>query len=834
MQKTIDSTNVVKDGEVWLGSAQVKELEKVDIRKPACSTATPRVDRLRELYLTARRTLDIERCRTYYNFFFKSDNAKNEPPIVANAMMFAQYLQERTIYVEEGQLICGSFAKCQRGIPMYPESQGLEMMKEFRKLPHRRIDAFDITEPELDELEMMLSEMNLPSIRKQVFSDMVPEEKSLFLKDPENDPVTLSKIFTIDIGIQGPGGHINPDYQGVIENGLESIRMKAANRLLQCEAERDQKGIDFLRAVIITIDGMAGFALRYSALCKELADKESDPVRRQELLKMSDVCARVPLKPARNFHEACQCVWFLFVGIQDESLQKCYAVGRFDQFTYPLYKKDIESGLATPEQQQEYLDCLFLKFPETNYINADANQTSAGFSVQQQFIVGGQRPDGRDGTNDVSYMLLQGSMNTRFGQPSVSVRMWEGTPEAIYKKAAELVRLGTGHPSFFSDDVVIPSLLDKGVLLEDARDYSAVGCSGVQITRKEKGAHNAGYMNMGSVLEFTLYDGYWPYGRNQKSIRTGDPRTFTSYVQFMDAFRKQMAYCLDVYTKATVKVEEVIRKNFPTPFCSCFVQDCITRARDKSDGGAVYNFGMTSRAVGLGTVVDSIIAIKKLVFEDKTVTMDELLKATEDDFEGHDRIYNLVKNCPKYGNDDDYADKVAFEVTRIYAEEQDRFRSLFGGRYNPGFSTISANVFCGEVVAATPDGRKAWTPVTEGVSPTHGADKSGPTAVALSSAKLDHTGLSGGSILNLRFSPSTLAGDEGLEAMTGFVKGMQKSGVWHCQFNVVDNETLRDAQVNPNKYPDLLVRVAGYSTFFTGLPLILQDDLIDRTVHQSI
>ena len=834
MVKSVDSSNVLIDGVVWLGTSQVKELDKVDIRRPACSTATPRVDRLRELYLTATRYLDIERCRTYYNFFFKSDKAKNEPPIVANAMMFAQYLQERTIYVEEGQLICGSFAKCQRGIPMYPESQGLEMMKEFRKLPYRRIDAFGISDAELDELEVMLKEMDLPSIRKQVFSEMVPEEKSLFLKDPENDPVTLSKIFTIDIGIQGPGGHINPDYQTVIEIGLEGIRQKAANRLLQCEAEKDQKGIDFLRAAIITIDGMGKFAMRYSDLCKKLAEDEKDPLRKQELLKMSDICARVPMKPARTFHEACQCVWFLFVGIQDESLQKCYAVGRFDQFTYPLYKKDMENGAATPEQQQEILDCLFVKFPETNYINADANQTSAGFSVQQQFIVGGQTTDGKDGTNDVSYMLLQGSMNTRFGQPSISVRMWDGTPDAIYRKAAELVRLGTGHPSFFSDDVVIPSLLDKGVLLEDARDYSAVGCSGVQITRKEKGAHNAGYMNMGSVLEFTLYDGYWPYGKNQKSIKTGDPRTFTSFEQFLDAFRKQMAYCLSVYTKATVKVEEVIRKNFPTPFVSSFVQDCITRARDKSDGGAIYNFGMTSRAVGLGTVVDSLITIKKLVFEDKSVTMDELLKAMEDNFEGHNRILELINKVPRYGNDNDYADQVGYEVTKIYAEEQDRFRSLFGGRYNPGFSTISANVFCGEVVAATPNGRKAWTPVTEGVSPTHGADVCGPTAVALSSSKLDHKGLSGGSILNLRFSPSTTAGEEGLEAMTGFVKGLQKSGVWHCQFNVVDNETLVDAQVNPNEYADLLVRVAGYSTFFTGLPKILQDDLIDRTVYSNI
>lgn len=828
----VDSSNVLKNNETWLGSSQIRDMDKVELlRRPACANATLRIERLRELYLTAHRTLDIERCRTYYDFFYKSDKANGKPAIVANAMMFAKYLKERTIYVEEGQLIAGSFGRCQRAIPMYPETIGKEMMVEYRKLPTRRVDAFDISPEELDELEVMLNDMNRDSIRKLAFGSLTPEEKALFLKDPEHDPVTLSKIFTIDIAIQGPGGHINPDYQTVIEVGLDTIRGRAKHRLEQAMAEKDQRGIDFLHAAIITIDGFEQFALRYSNLCKTLADKEKNPVRRDELLMMSEICARVPMKPARTFHEACQCVWFLFVGIQDEALQKCYSVGRFDQFTYPLYKKDIETGVMTPEQGQEILDCLFMKFPETNYINADANQTAAGFSVQQQFIVGGQTSDGKDGTNDVSYMLLQASMNTRFGQPSVSLRMWDGTPDKLYRRACELARLGTGHPSFFCDETIISSLIAKGVLLEDARDYSAVGCSGVQCTRKDKGSHNAGYMNLASCLEFVLYNGFWPLGKSQKSIKTGDPRNFKSFDDVMVALRKQIAHLLTIYTKTTVKIEDIQRKLCPTPFLSSFVQDCITRARDRSDGGAFYNFGMTSRAVGFGTVVDSLVAIKKLVFEDKSITMDQMIKAMENNFEGYEDILLLINQCPKYGNDDDYADSIGREVTVIYSEEQDRFRSLFGGRFNPGFSTISANVFCGQIVAATPNGRKAWTPVTEGVSPAHHVEKNGPTGVVLSSAKLYHEGLSGGSILNLRFSPNTVANDKGLDSLTSFVKGMQKAHIWHAQFNVVDTETLLDAQVNPNKYPDLLVRVAGYSTFFTGLPKMLQDDIIDRSIY---
>ena len=376
-----DSSNVLRDSVVWLGTSQVKDLGKVEFKRPACSKATLRVERLRELYLTANRYLDIERCRTYYNFFYKSDKCKGEPTIVANAMMFAEYLNERTIYIEEGQLIAGSFGKCQRATLMYPETIGKEMMKEYRKLSNRRIDAFDISPEELDELDMMLNEMNKDSVRKLAFASLSPEEKALFLKDPENDPVTLSKIFTIDIALQGPGGHINPDYQTVVEIGLDAIRNRAKHRLEQAKAENDQKGIDFLRAAIITIDGFERFTLRYAALCRDLAERETDPKRKAELLKMSEICARVPMKPARTFHEACQCVWFLFVGIQDEALEKCFSVGRFDQFTYPLYKRDIENGVITPEEGQEILDCLFMKFPETNYINADANQTAAGFEA---------------------------------------------------------------------------------------------------------------------------------------------------------------------------------------------------------------------------------------------------------------------------------------------------------------------------------------------------------------------------------------------------------------------------------------------------------------------
>ncbi|MDR2503694.1 MAG: glycyl radical protein, partial [Deltaproteobacteria bacterium] len=705
-------------------------------------------------------------------------------------------------------------------------------LKEYKKLPTRSIDPFAYSEEDRKELEDMVLAMNRDSLRKKVFNALSREEKSLFLADPDNDPNTVTNVFALDSAINGPGGHINPDYQTVLEIGLSGIRERAEQRMEQAAAEKDQPAIDFLNAAIISIDAMGVFAKRYSDLAKELAAKEHDKTRKFELLRMADACARVPMQPAQSFYEACQSLWLLFIGIEMEGYQKCYSVGRFDQFAYPYYKHDIENKVITLGEAQEMVDCLFLKFPETNHVNSESyNQSAAGFPAQQQFCCGGQTVDGKDASNDLTIHCLQASINTRFHQPSISLRVWKGTPDKVIRKACELARLGTGHPSFFCDDTIISSLQSKGVSLADARDYGIVGCSGVQPTRKDKGAHNAGYLNIAACLEFTLLNGHWRKGSRKMGIDTGDPTKFKTFEEFMRAYREQTAYLINVYTGATIKAEEYARDLCPTPFLSTFVQDCITRARDRSAGGAWYNSGCTARAVGLATVADSLAVIKKLVYEEKKFTMAELLKAMDADFKGYDDMLHMINSVPKYGNDDDYVDNLAREVTDFYSEETDKYRALFGGRFHPGFSSISANVPYGWAVGATPDGRKAFTPLSDGASPAHHMDKEGPTAVALSSAKLNHKGMSGGSILNIKFSPSTVKGDKGLDKFVSFVKGAIAAGIWHMQFNIVDTETLRDAQTHPDKYPDLLVRVAGYSAFFCGLPECLQDDVIDRSVH---
>lgn len=794
---------------------------------------TPKVKKLREKFLTYKPNVCIERARIYHDAYFGSDELKDLPMIVGRAKAFKKYLAERTIYIEDDQLLAGSMASRPRAFPIYPESVGADLIEEYRKLPTRSIDPFEYDEKDRIELEGILNQWRDSSLRQIVFPQMSPEEKNLFLMDPENNIVKGTNVFTLDVPLYGPAGHITPDYQTVMEQGFSGIKKRAQERLKKAQQEKDQQGIDFLTAAIICCDAITDFGHRYSALAKEMAAREKNPERYAELIQISEACARVPGQPPRTFFEAVQCAWLVYVGIQQEAFQRCFSLGRFDQYAWQYLQADLKSGKITEEKAQELLDCFWLKFPETNYINSEYySHIASGFPVQQQICVGGQTPEGKDATNPLTLMCIQASINTLFHQPSISVRFFEGSPDVLIDKAVELAAKGTGHPSFFNDRRVVKALQSKGIALGDARDYSSVGCASVQPTRKDKGAHNAGYINVAAALDFALHNGDWVYGKRQMGVRSGDMRTFKSFDEVIGAFEQQLSYMIDVYSRASVRVEKAHKDLVPTPYISCFVQDCIGNARDRSAGGALYNSGMTPRGIGLADVADSLAAIKKLVFEDKTLTMDRLLKAMEADFVGYEDVHEMVMNkVPKYGNDDPYVDELAVKVVDIYCQETDKHKSLFGGRFHPGFSSVSSNVPYGTVISALPNGRKQWTPLADGCSPSHNVDKSGPTAVAISSGKLNHEGMSGGSILNVKFSPSLVKSKEGMQHFSSYVKGMLEAGVWHAQFNVADAKTLREAQLSPDKFSDLIVRVAGYSAFFTALSPKLQEDVIDRTEH---
>lgn len=795
--------------------------------------ATPRVKRLRERFFTYKPNVDPERAVIYDRVFKKSDEVAGDPMIVARAKAFSVFLKERTIYIEDDQLFAGSFGRKPRAFPIYPESVGDDLVEEYRKLPTREIDPFEYAEEDRLVLEELLPRWHDNSLRQEVFPSMSKEEKNLFLMNPETSIVGGTNVFTLDVPLYGPAGHITPDWQAIMEIGFLGMKEKAQKRLEKAQKDNDQKGIDFLTAAIICCDAIVAFAARYADLAEEKAAEEKDPARKEELLMIAETCRHVPGNPPRTFHEALQAMWFGFIGIQMEAFQRCFSAGRLDQYAWPFLEADLAAGRTTMEKAQEELDVLWMKFPETNYINSEYySHIASGFPSQQQIIVGGQTPEGKESSNPLSYMCIEASIHTLLHQPSISVRFCDETPDSLIEKACELARLGTGHPSFFNDNRCVSALVHKGIELEDARDYSSVGCASVQPTRKDKGSHNAGYINVAAALEFALHNGYWKKGDRQMGVETGDARKFETFEDVMKAFEKQLSYMIEIYSRAAVRVEKAHQDLVPTPYISCFVQDCIGKARDRSDGGALINSGMTPRGIGLADVADSLAAIKTLVFDEKVLTMETLLEAIEANFEGYEPIRQmLINKAPKYGNDDAIADEMATKVVDIYSDETDKHRSLFGGRFHPGFSSVSSNVPYGTAVRALPNGRKEFAPLADGVSPSHGVDVTGPTCVAVSSGKLNHEGMSGGSILNVKFNPDAVAGEEGLKRFTAYAKGALESGVWHMQFNVVDKETLIKAQQKPEEYQDLIVRVAGYSAFFTGLSEHLQEDVMGRTEH---
>jgi len=479
------------------------------------------------------------------------------------------------------------------------------------------------------------------------------------------------------------------------------------------------------------------------------------------------------------------------------------------------------------------LDCLWLKLGETNFINwGSYSKLAAGFPVQQQIPVGGQTPNGKDASNPLTYQCIQASINTRLHQPSITVRLHKNSPMELYRKACELARMGTGHPSFFNDEVVVPALKDNGISIEDARNYSSVGCVGAQVSGCGKGSHNGGYFNVAAALEFTFTNGYWRHGKKQISIQTGEPKEFKSFDQVWDAFERQFRHMIQIHLGTALKVEYLHEQYNPTPYLSSLVKGCLENGRDKTRGGAIYNLGMNFRSVGLADVADSLAAVKRLVFEEKLVSMEQLLQALEINFEGNEGLRQLLMNRPPhYGNDEEFADNIARKILWVLTDEFKQHKSYLGGEYQPGFGSVSSHWPFGQVLGAFPNGRKAGMPLADGIGPVHKQDQSGPTVLLKSVGKMDHVNLSGGSILNVKFPPQVVDGERGLQNFISFLRSFVQLKVWHCQFNIVNAETLRAAQKHPENYQDLLVRVAGYSAYFTGLPKELQDDIIDRTEH---
>ncbi len=695
---------------------------------------------------------------------------------------------------------------------------------------------------------------------------------------PEAIKAIEHNIFTPGNYFYNGVGHVTVKYEEVLAIGYEGIMAKAQAELDRCQvgdgdyARRSR----FLNAVILSCQAVMEYAQRYAALAEKMAAECSDPVRRNELEVIALNCSHVPARGAGSFYEACQSFWFVQQLLQLESSGHSISPGRFDQYMYPYYKRDLDNGNITREFAQELMDCIWVKLNDLNKCrDAASAEGFAGYSLFQNLIAGGQNKDGEDVTNDLSIMCIQASMHVQLPQPSLSVRVWNGTPHEFLIKAAELTRTGIGLPAYYNDEVIIPALQNRGLSLEDAREYNIIGCVEPQKAGKTDGWHDAAFFNMCRPLELVFSNGMDK--GELVGIPTGDVTKMTTFEEFYDAYKKQMDYCISLLVYADNAIDVAHAERCPLPFLSSMVDDCIKRGLSVQEGGAVYNF-TGPQGFGIANMADSLYAVRQLVYRDKKVSMEEYkealvwnygkgidsqtaadmtasilkemehqgctidetavksvletvlaMKPSEDQKARFEEIHHMIDEVPKFGNDIPEVDYFARDVAYTYTRPLQNYKNPRGGQFQAGLYPVSANVPLGGQTGATPDGRYAHTPVADGVSPSAGKDVNGPTAAANSVARLDHFIVSNGTLFNQKFHPSALAGREGLEKFTALIRSYFDQKGMHMQFNVVDRDTLLDAQKNPEKYKHLVVRVAGYSALFTTLSRSLQDDIIRRT-----
>jgi len=629
--------------------------------------------------------------------------------------------------------------------------------------------------------------------------------------------------------IQKGIGTVVPNYRKVLERGVSGIIREIDERLasLDLTDPTTPQRVIFLKSAQMALTGLVEFARRYARRALELAAAETDETRRAELLRIHEVCSHVPEFPARDFHEAVQSFWFAHVAIRIEESGHSLSPGRFDQYMFPfLGSMDRDAAL-------ELIECLFIKFSELMlFVNMDTSKFYTGVPQWQNLNVGGRKPDGQDATNEVSHLCLDAMIELRVVQPDISVRIHDDTPEDFVLHACELSRLGTGHPKFYNEDLISYSMACKGLSLTESRDFAIMGCVEPRVQAKE-GIHlTGGFINLPVALELALNDGIWRRTGTRVGLPTGDARIFRTFEEVRGAFEAQLAHLIRHMFVVNAIAETAYSELLCSPFLSALTEGCIESGRPLQQGGAVYNFGPAVNEIGVADTGDSLAAIKKLVFDEKRLTMDRLLSALEHDFDGYDDVRAmLLHEAPKFGNDDDYVDTITREAVQFGNAQVMRYRNIFGGQAQSGIIAVTAGIPFGGVVGALPSGRKAGQPLADNSSPYPGNDRFGPTAIARSVGKLDTAALRNGTLLNLRLSPQSAAGPDGLRKMAALVRGLCDVGCWHAQFNVVNTKTLRAAQEHPEEYTDLLVRVAGYSAYFTQLHRDVQEDIIRRTEH---
>jgi len=782
-----------------------------------------RVTRLRQQSLDARPTLSTERAELLTEFYQQDLGPVSAP--IRRALAFKHLMEHKTICINEGELIVGEKGPAPKAVPTYPELC-CHSLEDLDILNSREKISFAVS-PQAQQVyrETIIPFWRGKSMRDLIFREMTEEWKAAY----------EAGVFTEFMEQRSPGHTVLDDK--IYHKGFLDFKQDIQQSLQNLDYLNDPEAYakqEQLKAMLICADALIHFAERHAEKARQLAQQETDPQRKQELERIARICSRVPAHAPQDLWEALQYYWFVHLGVTTElNPWDAFNPGRLDQHLYPFYKRGLEAETLTREQAEELLQCFWIKFnnqPAPPKVGVTAAESST-YTDFAQINTGGVKEDGSDAVNEVTYLLLDVIEEMRLLQPSSSVQVSKKNPDRFVKRAARIIRTGFGQPSVFNTDLIVQELVRQGKSVADARNGGTSGCVEVGAFGKEN-YNLTGYFNMPKVFEITLNNGVDPRTGRRIGLATGDPTQFGSFEELFEAYVKQLNYFVDIKVRGNNVVERLYARYIPAPFLSLLIDDCIATGKDYHDGGARYNTTYI-QGVGVGTLTDAMTALKYHVFDEKNLTMEALLAVLKDNFVGHERVRQMLSNrTPKYGNDDDYADDVMVALFEAYFDAIDGRRNTKGGTYHINLLPTTVHVYFGSVIGATPDGRRAGEPLSEGISPVQGADRRGPTAVIKSVAKMDHV-RTGGTLLNQKFTPQLLKDDDGLDRLVHLIRTYFRLDGHHIQFNVVDAATLRDAQKNPEQYRDLIVRVAGYSDYFCDLGKTLQDEIISRTEYQS-
>lgn len=783
--------------------------------------------------------IDIERGLFFTRSFKETDG---QPLILRWAKALRYYAENSTVSIGDGQLIVGRAGKAGRYGILYPELDGDTLGINIEKLPGRATSPFDISKEDAEVVKNEIEPYWKGKTYHEELAKSLPEDtrKLTYNLDVEaSSRFIVNETSSFRSSIQWVH-----DYEIVLQKGFKWIKEDAIKRLEELDEDSAYDVMEkkpFLEALIITADAIILWANRYAEKANELAEEEKDEERRKELHEIARIAKKVPENPAENFYEAVQSQWFtqMFSRIEQKT-GTIISNGRMDQYLYPFYKKDLERGEVTPQRAQELLECVWVEMASfvDLYLSETGGAFNEGYAHWEAVTVGGQTPEGLDATNDLTYIILKSKRDFPLNYPDLAARIHTGSPKRYLYEVAETIKDGSGFPKIINDEEVIPLLLSKGADFEEAYDYAVSGCAESRMPNRDTYTSPGAYINFAAALEMAIYNGRMQkYGDELLGIETGDPENFDTFEEFFNAYLAQQKNFIRHAFRQQYQINHIRARHFASPLGSALnklSRESYTDLHQEHVPGGIdlgyFEF------IGYGTVIDSLAAIKKLVFEEKKITFAELKAALKANFEGYDIIWHLLKNAPSYGNDDNYADEIGLRLDKEAGDFARKYGKEFGGHIDLRYVPFTSHVPFGKVVSATPNGRKAYTPLSDGSSASQGADLNGPTAILNSNyhTKNWNNNYRAARLLNIKLSPGCVKGEEGTEKLVQFIEGFRDLKLWHVQFNVINTETMRRAQKNPDEYRDLLVRIAGYSAYFTELSKDLQDDLIARTEQQVI